>query len=97
MDDIIKIVELPEKSGLLTDGASETIKHKIKKTRKWICQLYDGTYGCFIGSTYGFFFNTTCAFFIDKCYNWKRSKEHRIAQKGSFIPLLALPLMMKVL
>ena len=31
MDDIIKIVELLEKSGPLIDGASETVKHKIKK------------------------------------------------------------------
>ena len=31
MDDIIKIVESLEKSGLLTDGASETVKHEIKK------------------------------------------------------------------
>ena len=31
MDDIIKIVESPENSGLLIDGASETVKHEIKK------------------------------------------------------------------
>ena len=33
MDDIIKIVKSPEKSGLLIDGATETVKHerKIKK------------------------------------------------------------------
>ena len=31
MDDIIKIVESLEKSGLLIDGDSETVKHEIKK------------------------------------------------------------------
>ena len=31
MDDIIKIVESLENSGLLIDGASETAKHEIKK------------------------------------------------------------------
>ena len=31
MNDIIKIVESPEKSGLSIDGASETVKHEIKK------------------------------------------------------------------
>ena len=31
MDDIIKIVESSEKSGLLIDGASKTVKHEIKK------------------------------------------------------------------
>ena len=32
MDDIIKIVELLEKSGLLIDGVAETVKHEMKKT-----------------------------------------------------------------
>ena len=31
MDNIIKIVELIEKSGLLVDGARKTVKHGIKK------------------------------------------------------------------
>ena len=31
MDDIIKIIKLLEDSGLLTDGATETVKHEIKK------------------------------------------------------------------
>ena len=31
MDDIIKILQLLEKSGLLTDGATETVKHEMKK------------------------------------------------------------------
>ena len=34
MDDIIKIIESLEKSGLLIDGASETVKHGMKKTKK---------------------------------------------------------------
>ena len=34
MDDIIKIVESLENSGLLIDGASETVKHEVKKTKK---------------------------------------------------------------
>ena len=42
MDDIIKIVESLEKSGLLIDGASETVKLEIKRTR-WISSCYDGT------------------------------------------------------
>ena len=31
MDDIIKVVESLEKSGLLIDGATETVKHEIRK------------------------------------------------------------------
>ena len=33
MDDIIKIVELLEKSGLLINGASKTVKHEIKNKK----------------------------------------------------------------
>ena len=37
MDDIIKLVESLENSGLLVDGANETVKHekKEKKNEKW--------------------------------------------------------------
>ena len=34
MDDIIKIVESLENSGLLIDGASETVKHEVKKNQE---------------------------------------------------------------
>ena len=61
MVDIINIVESLEKSGLLIDVATETVKHEIKKE----CDLF----------SYGFFIDTTCYFFIDKCYIWKRSHE----------------------
>ena len=50
VDDIIKIVESLEKSGLLFDSSTETVKHEIKN-RTWIFWCYDGTYGCFIDST----------------------------------------------
>ena len=33
MDDII--VKLLQNSGVLIDGITETVKHKIKKTRRW--------------------------------------------------------------
>ena len=61
------VLDTFEKSGLLVDGATETVKHEIKKIKKQISWGYDGTYGCFIDSTYGFFIDTTCGFFIDKC------------------------------
>ena len=34
MDNVIKMVELLEKSGLLIDGASESVKHEKKKKKK---------------------------------------------------------------
>ena len=36
MDNIIKIVDALEKSGLLIDGASKTMEHEIKKTKRWV-------------------------------------------------------------
>ena len=42
MDDFIKNVESLEKTGLLIDGANETVKNQVKK-RRWISWGYDGT------------------------------------------------------
>ena len=36
MNDIIKIINSLEDSGVLIDGVAETIKHEMKKTRRWI-------------------------------------------------------------
>ena len=52
MGDVIKIVESVER--LLIDGATETVKHEIKKAKSRISWDYNDTYGCFIDSTYGF-------------------------------------------
>ena len=71
MDDVIKIVESWEKSGIVIDGAIETVNHEIKKK---ISFCYDGTYGSFIDSTNGFFINVTYTFFINKLYIWKRTR-----------------------
>ena len=54
-----------EKSDLLIDGATKTVKHKIEKQEDEFPGGYYGTYGCFIESTYGFFTDTTCGFIID--------------------------------
>ena len=51
MDDIIKIVESLENSGLLIDGTNETVKHEIKKQQGGFFSPCDGIYGCF---TYDF-------------------------------------------
>ena len=66
MEDIIKIAESLEKSGLLIDGTTEKVKHEIKKTRMCISLCYD--------DTYDFFIDATCGFFIDKSYNWERTR-----------------------
>ena len=68
------IIESLEKSDLLIDGATKTVKHKIEKQEDEFPGRYYGTYGCFIDSTYGFFIDTTCGFIIDKCFIWKRTR-----------------------
>ena len=45
---INKMIKSLDDSGLLIDGATETVKHEIKKKRSWISWCYDGTYGCII-------------------------------------------------
>ena len=90
MDDIIKFVKSLEKSDLLIDSATETVKHKIKKARQWISWCYHGTYGCFIDNTYGFFLIKPVASSLIITITGK-------GQEGGFLPLLALPLMMKAL
>ena len=37
MDGINKIIKSLGNSGTLTDGVSKTLKHKIKKSERWIC------------------------------------------------------------
>ena len=58
MNDIIKIIKSLEDSRVLIYGVTETVKHEIKKIRKWICWCFLSTFGCFIG--------TTCDSFIAK-------------------------------
>ena len=87
MVDVIKIVVSLEKWSLLIDSATETVKHEIKKTR-WISWGYDGTYGCSIDRTYGI--DTTMAFSLLNAITRK-------GQEDGFLPLLALPLTIKVL
>ena len=52
---IIKIVQSLEKSGLLIDGATEIVKHEMKKQEDR-----------FIDCTNGFFIDIPYSFFIDK-------------------------------
>ena len=99
MDHIIKIVESLEKLVLLIGGASETGKHEIRKQQVGFlpAMIAPMVTSLIAPMVYGVFITATCSFFIDKCYNWKRSHQSRKEQEGGILPLLALPLMMKVL
>ena len=60
MDDIIRIVESLERSGLLTDSTSETVKDQIKKQEGGFFGGSDDTYDCFNNSTYDKYIDTSC-------------------------------------
>ena len=65
MNDIIKIIKSSEDLGVLIDGVTETEKHKIKKTRRWVSWSFVTTFSHFI--------STTSNLFSSKSYKWKRS------------------------
>ena len=66
MDDIIKIVMPLEDSGLLIDGATESVKQETKKQEGCFSWGYD--------STSGFLIDTACGFLMGACYIWKRTR-----------------------
>ena len=65
MNDIIKIMKPLEDSNELTDSITETVKHEIKKTRRWISSR--------IISTISHFISGASNFFSSKRYTWKRN------------------------
>ena len=84
MGDIIKFVESLEKSSLI-DGATETVKHEIKKqTRSWISWVAASLVALMVSSMM-----KPVAFSLINAITEK-------GQEGGFLPLLALVLMMKV-
>ena len=90
MDDIIKIVESLEKSRLLIDGANETVKHEIKKQEgRFLPAMMAPMAASLIAPMVSSLIQPIAFSLI----NIITGKE----QKGWFRPLLALPLMMKVL
>ena len=74
VNDIIKIVDSLEKSGLLIDGASETVKHEIKKQEGGFLPAMMAPMAVSLIAPMFFFINTTYNFFINKFYNWKRTR-----------------------
>ena len=64
---IIKTIESLKDSNELIHGINETVKHRIKKTRRPISSCFVSTFGCFISAT--------SDFFSTKRYKWKRSKK----------------------
>ena len=67
---------------------------KHKKRRRQVSWSNDGAYGSFFDMIRGLFIDATCCFVINKFWNWKRTK---LLEKSAVLPLLVLPLTMKVL
>ena len=65
MNDIIKTINLLEDFGVLIAGVTETVKHEIKKTRRWVSWSFFSTFGCFNSATSDFFSSKIC--------KWKKS------------------------
>ena len=89
MDDIFKIVESLEESGRCIDDATETVKHKLKKPE-----------GEFIGAMMAPVAASLIAPLASSLINaitGKWATRTRKGQEDGIIPLLALPLTMKVL
>ena len=57
MNDTIKIIKSLEDSGVFIDGVTETVKHEIKKPRRWIYWRFVISFSC-----------VTSNFFISKRY-----------------------------
>ena len=90
MVDIINIVESLEKSGLLIDGASEIVKHDIKKQESgFLPAMMAPMDASWIAPMTSLLLQPIASSLIN-FITWK-------GQEGVFLPLLPLPLMMKVL
>ena len=90
---IIKVLKLPEDLGLLIDGATEIVKHEIKKkTRMWIFWWFLGWMAPMTASL--------IALMTSSLINVISAKTAVGAGKGRvdrFLPLLSLSLMMNVM
>ena len=96
IDDVIKIVGPYKNSGLLIDSAPVTVKYEIKKIRKLISWCFYSPYSCFIDRTHSFFIQPMVSSLINAIPEKEVIRAGK-GEKGGFLPLLALPLITKVL
>ena len=67
MNDTVEIIKWLD-SHVLIDGVTETIKHEIKRIRRWISWSFVSTFSCFNSAASNFF--------SSKRYMWKRIYEY---------------------
>ena len=95
IDDVIKIVKWLGDSVLLIDGSTETIKHEIKKQdARFLVAMMPPIAASLIG-TLAHSLIQPMAFSLINAITGKRATRSENGQEGRFLPLLALPLMMK--
>ena len=90
MDDITKIVELLEKSGLLIDGTTETVKHKLRKQEGGFLEAMVAPMAVLLVAP---MISLLIQPLVSSLINAITGK----GKQDGFLPLFALLLMMKVL
>ena len=55
MNNIIKIIKSLADLGVLIDGVTETVKHEIKRARRWISWRFVSIFSRFISGSSSFF------------------------------------------
>ena len=96
MDDVIKIVESLEKSGLLIDSATETVKHETRNHEGFLGAMMAPMADSLIPPMVSLLIQPVASSLINVI---SRNGVRRAGkgQEGGFFPLLALPLMMTFL
>ena len=97
MNYIFKIAKLPEDSGLLIDGATERVKHQIKKKEGgFLGAMMACMFASLIPTKFSSLTESVASSLINAVSGngvMRVGKE----KEGGFLPLLILPLMMKLL
>ena len=97
MNDIIKIAKSLEHSGLVIDGATEIVKHEIKKQKSgFLGGMMEPMAASLIASMVSSSIQHVASSLIN-AINGNRVIRAGKGQKGGILLLLPLPLMMKVL
>ena len=97
MDDIIKIKKSLEDSGLLVDGATETVKHEIKKQEGgFLGAMTPHIDASLIAPTASSLIQPVTSPLINAIIGKVVMRAGK-GEEGGFLPLLAIPLLLKVL
>ena len=97
MDDIVKILKLLEDSSLLIIGATETVKYEIKKQEGGFLWAMTAPMAASLKAPMASSLIQPVASSLINAILEKGVVRARKGQESGFLPLLALPIIMKVL